>query len=172
VFANPTALNFVLRFTVLFGLLFAALEGSRGSHLETAVIDDLVLTPTAALINLLSPSEAVRVDGRSLTTAGSVLRITRGCEGTEMLLLLAAGILAFPATPRHRVRGFCIGIAIVYALTLLRLILLHFTLRYSPRAWDLLHGVVLPLGPVLLLALYFLHWSAQYATTVPPAHAA
>jgi exosortase family protein XrtM len=157
---NTNLLRFAFIFAGVFALQFAAFEASRGSHFEKIVIEDLVLTPAAALINWLAPAEAVHVDGRSLTTSNSVLRITRGCEGVEMLLLLTAGILAFPASMRHRMRGFCIGLFIVYALTIARLILLHFSLRYSPHVWDLLHGLVLPLGPVLLIALYFLHWSA------------
>ena len=127
---------------------------------QKIVIDDLTPGPTAALINWFAPAEAVRVDGRSLTTSNSVLRITRGCEGVEMLLLMIAGILAFPASARHRAREFCVGLVIVYSLTIARLVLLHFTLRYSPDAWNRLYGLVLRLGPVLLIALYFLHWSA------------
>ncbi len=103
----------------------------------------------------------MHVDGRTLVSPGSRLHVTRGCEGVEMFLLLIAGILAFPATAKHRLRGFLIGAALAYALTLLRLVALHFTLRYSPGAWDMLHGLILPLGPVLLLALYFLHWSGS-----------
>lgn len=75
-----------------------------------------------------------------------------------MFLLLVSGIVAFPATAQHRLRGLLMGLTLVYALTLGRLISLHFALRYSPEAWDLLHGLVLPLGPVLIVALYFLHW--------------
>jgi exosortase family protein XrtM len=160
---NTHLLRFVFLFAGLFALEFAAFEASRGSYIEKIVIDDLALTPTAALINWFAPAEAVRVEGRTLTTSNSALRITRGCEGVEMLLLLTAGILAFPASMRHRARGFCIGLVIVYAVTITRLVLLHFALRYSPRAWDMLHGLVLPLGPVLLIALYFLHWSAAGA---------
>src|ERR1700736_2967308 len=157
---NATLVRFACVFAVAFALQFAAFEASRGSYVEKIGIDDLALTPTAALINWLAPAEAVHVDGHSLITSSSVLHITRGCEGVEMLLLLTAGILAFPASTRHRARGFCVGLVLVYALTIARLVLMHFTLRYSPRAWDMLHGLVLPLGPVLLIALYFLHWSA------------
>jgi hypothetical protein len=76
-----------------------------------------------------------------------------------MLLLLAAGILAFPASFERRAQGFAVGLTFVYLLTVARLMSLHFTLRYCPAAWDILHGLILPLGPVLLVALYFLRWS-------------
>jgi exosortase family protein XrtM len=155
--------RFAILFAGIFAVLFAAFEASRGTSFESFVIDDLVLAPTAALVNHFAPHEALRVEGRRLITSGSQLRITRGCEGVEMLLLLTAGILAFPANAQQRIRGLGIGLILVYVLTVARLVLLHFTLRYSPRAWDLLHGLILPLGPVLLVALYFLHWSAAAA---------
>jgi hypothetical protein len=42
---------------------------------------------------------------------------------------------------------------------------LHYILRYSPTAWEALHGLILPLGPIILIALYFMRWSAG-ATSV------
>jgi exosortase family protein XrtM len=171
--ASP--LRFAFLFAGIFALQFVSFEASRGTSFEKFVIDDLVLTPTAALINHFAPAEDLRVDGRRLVTRNSALRITRGCEGVEMLLLLIAGILDFPASARHRIRGLGGGLILIYILTLTRLALLHFTLRYSPRAWDLLHGLILPLGPVLLVALYFLHWSAadsQPAKSAGTPHAA
>ena len=82
--------------------------------------------------------------------------------------MLAAGILAFPATLRQRVRGLLLGTVLAYLLSLTRLVALYFVLRYSPSAWEALHGLVLPLGPVILLALYFMRWSAGSAATQPP----
>lgn len=129
------------------------------------VIDGLVLSPTAQVINFLSPADPVHLEGRSLVSSGSRLRITRGCEGVEMLMLLAAGILAFPAAAQHRAKGLVIGGALVYVLTVARLLLLHYTLQWSPGAWQALHGLILPLAPVILVALYFLHWSAAVSAS-------
>jgi hypothetical protein len=47
-----------------------------------------------------------------------------------------------------------------YGLSITRLMALHYILRYSPRAWEALHGLILPLGPIVLMALFFLRWSA------------
>lgn len=167
---NPvTPWQFGCKFALFFTVLFLVWEGARGSRFEGLLMHDLVLAPTANLINMMAPSEAVRVEAHRLVTSSSALRITRGCEGIEMLLLLTAGLLAFPATLKHRVRGFLIGLAIVYFLTIARIVLLHFALRYSPNAWDMLHGLVLPLSPVLLVALYFLRWSTAAAKETLPA---
>jgi exosortase/archaeosortase family protein len=76
-----------------------------------------------------------------------------------MFLMLVAGILAFPASWKRRTQGLVLGSILAYVLSLARLMALHYILRYSPSAWEALHGLVLPLGPLVLIALYFTHWT-------------
>ena len=167
--------NSPLRFAVVFLLLFAALmggfEASRGSRFERFVVEDSILGPTVSLINALTPPPPVTLAGRTLVSPnGANLRVVRGCEGIEMFVMLLAAVLAFPATTPWRVRGLLEGGALAYVLSVLRLMALHFTLRYNATAWEALHGLVLPLGPVLILGLYFLHWSGR-ALPARPARA-
>lgn len=158
-----TGLGFAVRFLGLFVLLYGAFEAGRGTAFERALIGRAILEPTAALINALTPAEHVWVEGHTLITRASALRVTRGCEGIEMFLLLTAAIAAFPAPLRERIRGLLIGGALAYALSIGRLLALHYTLERSPGAWEALHGLVLPLFPIVLMALYFLHWSGAAA---------
>lgn len=154
-------MRFALKFVILFALLTGAFEASRGTAFERFIVEKAILVPTTALINTLTPQEHVTLIGRTITSRdGSGLRVTRGCEGIEMFLLLIAAILAFPASVRRRVQGLSVGSVLAYVLSLIRLMLLHYILRYSPNAWQALHGLVLPLGPVVIMVLYFLHWSA------------
>ena len=162
---NTASLKFALRFAVTFTILIGAFEASRGTAFERFVIERLILTPTTALIDVVTPGEHVELVGRTLVSPdGANLRVTRGCEGIEMFLLLIAAIGAFPAPAARRVRGLLVGAALAYILSVARLAVLHYVLRYLPASWEALHGLVLPLGPVLLLSLYFLHWSAATAT--------
>lgn len=167
-----TPLRFGIRFILGFAILTGAFEASRGSAFETFLVEDLILTPTAHLIDLLTPNEHVELIGRTLNSAGSHLRITRGCEGTEMLLLLLSAILAFPTTLEHRVRGLLWGASLVYALTIMRLMALHYILRYCPSTWEALHGLVMPLAPIVVIGMYFLRWSGHSPrSTVNQPHA-
>jgi exosortase/archaeosortase family protein len=102
------------------------------------------------------------------------LNVTRGCEGIEMFLLLVAGILAFPTSWKRRLQGLLFGCVLAYLLSVMRLMALHYILHYSPRAWEALHGLVLPLGPIILMALFFMRWSDRAASTLaqPEARAA
>jgi exosortase family protein XrtM len=165
--ATVTPVAFALKFIVCFAVLFGAFEASRGTVFERFVVEDLILVPTAALIN--ATGEHVELVGRVISSPSSKLRVTRGCEGVEMFLLLAAGIMAFPASFKRRVLGLLLGSVLAYLLSVARLMALHYILRYSPAAWEALHGLVLPLAPIILIALYFMRWSARTMDRAPRA---
>ncbi len=159
--STPTPLGFAVKFVICFAVLFGAFEASRGSAFERFIVEDLILVPTTALINVVTPNEHAQLSaGRVISSPGSNLHVTRGCEGIEMFLLLVAGIVAFPASWKHRLQGLLFGSILAYVLSVARLMGLHYILRYSPGAWEALHGLVLPLGPIILMALYFMRWSA------------
>ena len=71
-----------------------------------------------------------------------------------------SAIVAFPANLPRRLWGLLVGSLLAYGLTIARLMTLHYVLRYAPQTWEALHGFILPLAPIALLSLYFLHWSA------------
>jgi exosortase family protein XrtM len=172
---TTTPLRFGIKLVVGFAVLMGAFEASRGTAFERFLVEDLILVPTVHLINAITPQEQVELAGRTLASAGANLRVTRGCEGVEMFLMLVAGILAFPATWKRRAQGLVLGSVLAYVLSLTRLMALHYILRYSPDSWEALHGLVLPLGPLVLMALYFTHWAqdeAQAAATDSEPHAA
>jgi exosortase family protein XrtM len=173
--AAGTPFGFAVKFILCFALLFGAFEASRGSAFERFVVEDLILVPTTALINTVTPNEHVQLSaGRVISSPGANLHVTRGCEGIEMFLMLVAGIVAFPASWIRRLQGLLFGSILAYVLSITRLMALHYILRYSPRAWEALHGLVLPLGPVILMALFFMRWSARATQRplTPAAHAA
>jgi exosortase family protein XrtM len=165
--STSTPLGFALKFIVCFAVLFGAFEASRGSAFERFVVEDLILVPTTALINTVAPNEHAQLNaGRVMSSPRSNLHVTRGCEGIEMFLLLVAGILAFPARWKWRLQGLLFGSILAYVLSVTRLMVLHYILRYNPSAWEALHGLVLPLGPIILMALFFMRWTA--GTTQSP----
>jgi exosortase family protein XrtM len=158
-----TPIAFALKFILYFALLFSAFEASRGSAFERFVVEDLILVPTTALINGVTPREHATLVGRVISSPGSNLNVTRGCEGVEMILLLVAGIVAFPTSWKRRAQGLLLGSMVAYFLSVARLMALHYILNYSPSAWEALHGLVLPLAPIVLMALFFLRWSGHAA---------
>lgn len=158
---KATPLQFGLQFLLYFGLLTAGFEASRGTALERVLVDDAILSPTVRLINFVTPQEHATLAARRIIAPGSAgLRVTRGCEGIELFLMLVAAIGAFPASRRRRAQGLLLGSLLAYLLSVLRLMALHYALHYSPGAWEALHGLILPLAPIALMGLFFLRWSS------------
>jgi exosortase/archaeosortase family protein len=155
---------FALRFFLIFALLTAAFEFSRGTAFERFLVEDLVLRPSVGVINALMPNDDVTLNERTLSTDSSSLRITRGCEGIEIFLMLAAGMLAFPASWRHRLSGLAWGVLLSALLSVSRIVALHLTLRHLPQAWESLHGLILPLAPIVLVGIFYLRWTTSMAS--------
>jgi len=159
-------LKFGVRFLIVFALLVAAFEASRGTALERFVVEDAILVPTVYLINAVMPDDHAALVGRTIRSPGGAgLHVTRGCEGIELFLMLVAAVAAFPAILVRRLWGLMLGSLLAYVLSVSRLMALYYTLRYQPGAWEALHGLILPLGPVVLMALFFLRWTS--ASTSP-----
>jgi exosortase/archaeosortase family protein len=173
-------LRFALKFVLCFAALMSLFEASRGTVIERLLVEECILKPATALIRLLSPSEHVALAGRTITSTvvhtSTVLHlhIIRGCEGIEIFLLLVSAVLAFPAGWRARLHGLAVGFVLAYLLSLGRLVALYFTLSSAPGAWEALHGLLLPLGPIIVISLYFMHWSGTIQlpnTAAPGSHA-
>jgi exosortase/archaeosortase family protein len=164
---NTSLFGFAFRFAICFAVLIGLFEASRGSAFERFVVEDGILAPTGRVMSAFSQSVRVDLPRRIIFKDAVSLHVTRGCEGVEMLLLLAAAIFAFPADARRRARGLLIGLLLCYALTIGRLIVLVFTLRDWPDSWEIMHGLIMPLLPVLVLAMYFLRWSTAAVAPIP-----
>lgn len=145
---------------MLFAILAAGFETCRGTIVERIAVRDMILVPTGAVLNLLAPAHPVRLMGRTLVSQGASLTVTRGCEGIELMMLLMAAVGASAAPLPDKLRGLLLGCLLAYGLSIARLAILDVTLRDAPGTWQAMHGLIMPLAPVVLLSLYFLHWSA------------
>ena len=163
-------LRFAIRFLVCFGVLAVAFEASRGTAFERAVVERGIVAPTAGVLRVISPGVRADVPRRRIISGAARLHVTRGCEGVETLLLLVAAVLAFPASAKRRMLGLLLGSLLVYALTVARLGALVITLRYWPDGWEAMHGLLMPLAPVVVIAIYFFQWS-RLASATPSAAA-
>ena len=159
-FARHGIVGFAVRFIVVFAVLLGGFEALRGTTVERTLIEDGLLAPTTWIAQHLSPGEPIRQVGRAIESPRSRLNVIRGCEGIETLLLLVAAVIAYPASWAARGKGLFVGGVLAYVLSVARLVALHMALRHSPQAWEALHGLVLPLVPIVLVSWYFLHWSA------------
>ena len=133
---------------------------------QTAWFKAVVVTPyayfstivTAKLLFLLGVG--CQVSGTSLTLSGSSFVVADSCTGSFVFLLLAAVMIAFPASVKEKLIGLLAGLVTVVSLNLLRtLMIVILASRFSGSFWSL-HIIV---GQALIIAgtLAVFIWWAQ-----------
>ena len=73
------------------------------------------------------------------TASGFGVRIERGCNGIEALIILFAAIFAFPAPIKNKFIGFAIGFVAIQALNLVRIVSLFYLGQWNEVAFEWFH---------------------------------
>jgi exosortase H (IPTLxxWG-CTERM-specific) len=135
-----------------------------------AVVDPWTNALAAGSVWLVSTFDAkVVASGAVLRSLGNgfAVEIQAGCNGVEACITLAAAILAFPATWRHRALGLALGFVAVQALNVVRIVSLFYLGQWSMRAFEVAH-LYLWQALILVDALaVFIVW-ARYAPQPKP----
>lgn len=157
-FARYSNLLRITLFLAVFVSLQFGWEELRGSTVEYSLIHDVTVRPAAFLVNLLTPEvQAQAIDFR-LRAPGGGLNILNGCEGLEALFLLCAAFAVAPLKWRSRLLGWVCGIAVVFAVNQVRILVLFYAYRANHALFDPLHATVTPVAVVLLVSAYFYAW--------------
>ncbi|MCK5915382.1 MAG: archaeosortase/exosortase family protein, partial [Deltaproteobacteria bacterium] len=137
----------------------------------TAWFKSVIVTPyacfsalaTAKLLFLLGIE--FQISGSTLTLSDKSFVIAESCTGSFVFLLLAAVIIAFPASLKEKLVGLLAGFTTVVVLNLLRtLMIVVFASKFSGSFWSL-HIVV---GQALIIAGtlgVFIWWAQQVGQT-------
>jgi len=72
-------------------------------------------------------------------TTGFGVRIERGCNGVEAVIILFAAIFSFPAPIKHKFVGFIIGFFAIQALNLVRIVSLFYLGQWNQVAFEWFH---------------------------------
>jgi len=84
--------------------------------------------------NVMSISNVIRDK-----TTGFGVRIERGCNGVEAVIILFAAIFAFPAPIKNKVIGFIIGFFAIQGLNLVRIVSLFYLGQWNQVAFEWFH---------------------------------
>lgn len=154
-----------LRFLAVFAALLALFYFAIAIH----PVNDRVVVPFTAAIARVSArvlnviGEGVTVHGTTIASHRFAVNIENGCNGLETALLLAAAVLAFPATAKQRLAGFFGGFAAIEALNLVRVVSL-FWIGAHRRSWfGSAHTLIWQSVVVLAGVGLFVMWAALVA---------
>lgn len=120
-----------------------------------------IVKPVVASINLLDSDAAVAGIASSLVSNRGNLEIVRGCDGSGVVFLLTAAIVAFPARWRSKAAGIGWALLFVALVNHLRLVGLYFALTHANEWFVTLHVYVFPTLLLLLGGVYFLIWASR-----------
>ena len=84
--------------------------------------------------NVIASSNVIRDKA-----SGFGVRIERGCNGVEAVIILFAAIFAFPAPVKHKLIGFLIGFFAIQALNLVRIVSLFYLGQWNQVAFEWFH---------------------------------
>jgi len=153
--------RFLLAFAGFLALFYAAIA--------IHPVNDHVVVPFTAGVARLSAGilnavgERVSVAGTVISSRTFSVNIENGCNGLETALLLAAAVLAFPASWRQRAAGFFGGFAAIELLNLVRVVSLFWIGAHRPRWFGPAHALVWQSIVVLAGVALFVAWASLVA---------
>jgi exosortase H (IPTLxxWG-CTERM-specific) len=122
---------------------------------------ELVVSATALLLR--SVHQPIDVVGTVIRSPRFALDVRNGCNGVEAVMLLAAAMLAFPATLRSRLAGLLAGSAAIQVLNLLRVASLVWLGEHHREIFDFVHVGVWQSIVILAAVSMFVFWSWKFA---------
>jgi archaeosortase B (VPXXXP-CTERM-specific) len=96
--------------------------------------------------------------GTHVRVGDAGMDIISECSAIYVLILFAAAVLAFPTTWRARLRGLGLGIPLLLAVNIVRLVTLGLVLRHRPGWLPLFHEYLWQIVFVLVVAALYLVW--------------
>ena len=164
--SDPGVTRFVLTMFLCYAAFYCAYREVPDEWLRDIVYHYGLVLPSASLIHWLNPVQHVMADLNRLDSSSARLEIVRGCDGSGVLFLLSAALIAFPASRRMRFRGIALGAGVVYLLNLARLVGLYFVAAYHPSWFAPLHSYFIPTLLVVIDSLFFMRWARAASSSI------
>ena len=160
-----------------FLLVFCGVLGSLFAIEMLSPVQQAVIQPFTVLLANVSTAVIVPFDntviaqGRILrdATTGFAVSIEAGCNGVEATIVLVAGIVAFPASLRHKMIAILVGFLFVQALNVVRIISLFYLGQWNYTVFEWFHlylwPVLIMLDVLVVFAIYLQWLGKQHSET-------
>jgi exosortase H (IPTLxxWG-CTERM-specific) len=100
----------------------------------------------------------VEVFETRITGSDFAVAVAQGCDAIQVCSLLAAAVLAFPVSWGARFRGLAIGIALLQALNILRIVTLYWVGAFFSDFFKTAHEVVWPGALIVVTIVTWVLW--------------
>jgi exosortase H (IPTLxxWG-CTERM-specific) len=147
---------FVLGFAVLmiiFYIFWLSDYSQKSFQLDIVAINARI---SSFFLNIFG-MKTTAIKGTISSPAFSV-SIARGCDAVEAMALFASALLAFPSKWIPKIIGLFAGVAILFALNIVRIMSLFLTGLYYPKAFEFMHVEVWQVLFILFAVGLWIFW--------------
>lgn len=158
----------VLRFILLFlgsYLLLSMIYGmylhwSKGNNTHSDYVTSLVARQSQTLLTELgydaTMTPTVNHSSMDISLFGVTIgRIVEGCNGVSVIILFISFVVAFAQRWKKTILFLLGGAVLIYAINLVRIVILSIALYRWPEHQDVLHRVVFP---AIIYGMVFILW--------------
>lgn len=103
----------------------------------------------------------VSASGSFISGNGFAVDIKYGCNAVYEMLVFAAATAAYPLKIEDRCTGVILGMAVIYAMNLLRVAALFLTGVFSPFLFGIVHEHVAQALFILLMVVLWVLWASR-----------
>lgn len=153
-------MKILVRFALYSAVLLLAWAMLRDEHPGRLFVTHVVIAPASWIAGLLGET-AVWVDGATIRAAGASIIVRPGCEGVELPLMTVAGLLAWPAGWKHRLRGMFAICALLLFANQVRLAVLMRAIEFDRGWFEFLHSTGAPIVLASMAVGFFLLWTRR-----------
>jgi len=151
----------LIRFCIVFAVLLVILLPSFSyfvvnSDIIMGTLEKFTARISGFLLNLLQIKTTV--NGKHLSSGNYSCVIVAECTGIFEMMILLAGIFAYPTSIRKKLWGILLGCSILYATNIIRIILIVGVGNISFKASELIHLWVWQVINILIVIAVCLFW--------------
>ncbi|MCX6291293.1 MAG: archaeosortase/exosortase family protein [Bacteroidetes bacterium] len=149
---------------ILFYILYynAALQDTIFFH-----VVNLYASLSSKILNVLGYGTTVLND--TISSSQFSVGIKKGCDALEPMALVTAGMLAFPASWRSKIKGLIIGLSFLFLLNIIRIVSLFLVGIYNHDLFETMHIDVWQIIFIILGTGYWILWARGITNKVKPA---
>ena len=144
------------------------LDYSTGSRYYPDYFTNLVARQSEALIEVLGYNTEVVKHGteasmKVIIENKFVARVVEGCNSVSIIILFVSFIIAFADTFKATLIYLLAGSVLIYAVNLMRIVILSIGLYHYPWRRDILHTIIFPLIIYGMVFLLWMIWVRRFA---------
>ena len=152
-------LNPLLRFGIIFSLVFGPCEVLTVAAWSEKPIDVLLAAyahVTSWVLVLFGQNS--HVTGSTISGPMATLSVFRGCDALDPILVLCAGVVAYPASWRNKMIGLLLGVPALFVMNVVRILSLYIIRFKAPTFFEPMHLQIWPVVFVVMAGVLWLAW--------------